>query len=638
MLHDTKGVRRRYAVKDKMMALSIFYQSQKAYKLLSKLFALPSKRTLQRSLERTNIMPGFDNSIFAALKVKTDSMGQTEKCVALVFDEMSLKTALVYNHGLDKIEGFEDFGEEGSSHFVADHALVFMVCGLMSKWKQPLGYFLTAGTVKPETLQKLTSKCLVKLEEIGLCPKVVICDQGSNNRSYLEKLEKVSIEKPYMMHNGKKVFVMFDPPHLLKNVRNNFIKSNYQYDDIEVKWEYIVDFYNLDKAMSIQMAPKLKDKHINLAPFAAMRVNLAAQILSHSVAAGINTLCSLGNLPDDASATAKFIETFDQLFNTFNSSCPKSSQPFRHALNNDSGHIQFLEGCLRFLSKVKTGKNTVVPCIVGWQISIKSLLGLWKELQEIGFKYLLTNRLNQDCIENLFSIIRGKGGFRDNPDPQQFRSAFRHVIVDKLFVHGTSANCALDADRILLDISSVTITQKKTTRIQQPITVIEPMTIAMPPVSIPKRNVIAYMAGYLIKRYPLDDCEECRNMFRIESLPEPSVDSSYELLRFKAYKETSQLVHPSETFTSFVQSVETTFTSIFGGVMHRNGVLETLCKSTEKEVKEVHKCSNSGCLANLRNCAKLFMTSRIHHAIKYSKIGKTYGHKRNRKMLKLCHE
>ena len=44
---------------------------------------------------------------------------------------MSLKSVLVYNHGHVKIEGFEDLGEWGSSHFVADHALVFMARGLL---------------------------------------------------------------------------------------------------------------------------------------------------------------------------------------------------------------------------------------------------------------------------------------------------------------------------------------------------------------------------------------------------------------------------------------------------------------------------------------------------------------------------
>ena len=145
------------------------------------------------------------------------------------------------NHGLDKKEVFEDFGDWGSSHFLADHALVIMVWGLLSKWKQPVGYFFTAGPFKPDKLQQLTRNCLHKLEKIGLHTKVVICDQGSNNRKFLKKLEGVSVQKPYIVHNNNKVFVMHNPPYLLKNIHNNFMKSNYRYDDVDIRWEYVVD-------------------------------------------------------------------------------------------------------------------------------------------------------------------------------------------------------------------------------------------------------------------------------------------------------------------------------------------------------------------------------------------------------------
>ena len=95
--------------------------------------------------------------------------------------------------------------------------------------------------------------------------------------------------------------------------------------------------------------------------------------------------------------------------------------------------------------------------------------------------------------------------------------------------------------------------------------VIEPVTAAMPAPSIPKKNVVAYMAGYLIKRYPVDNCITCRQMFKIESLPESNPESSYELLRFKTYKETNCLVYPSDAFTNFIRTLETIFSSIFGG-------------------------------------------------------------------------
>ena len=127
ILQHSAKTGQRYAISDKMLALSVFYQSWKVYRLLSKLFALPSKRTLQKYMQNTNIMPGFNDGVFDALKLKVENMDPKDRCVSLIFDEMALKSALVYNSGLDIIEGFEDLGELGSSQFVADHALAFMV-------------------------------------------------------------------------------------------------------------------------------------------------------------------------------------------------------------------------------------------------------------------------------------------------------------------------------------------------------------------------------------------------------------------------------------------------------------------------------------------------------------------------------
>ena len=148
---------------------------------------------------------------------------------------------------------------------------------------------------------------------------------------------------------------------------------------------------------------------------------------------------------------------------------------------------------------MKRGGHAVAPCIVGWQIPINSLIAVWKDLQNNGFKYLLTNRLNQDCLKNLFLILRSKGGSRDNPNPQQFRTAFRHATINKFFVLRTSAYCALDADKILLDISNVSIQQEKTEETPKTTAVLEPVAMAMPPLSMPKKNVVAYMVEICIR-------------------------------------------------------------------------------------------------------------------------------------------
>ena len=179
----SKRSRHAYRLKtgDKMLALSIFFHSRKAYKILSQLFILPLVRTLLRDLQKMNIKPGFSQSVLDALTLKVQAMHPTDRNVALVFDEMSIKQSLVYNEGTDSVEGFEDFGNLGQTRYIANHATAFMVRGLASKWKQPVGYFLSSGPIKAKILQSLTQQCIDKVDQTGLNVVALVCDQGSNN-------------------------------------------------------------------------------------------------------------------------------------------------------------------------------------------------------------------------------------------------------------------------------------------------------------------------------------------------------------------------------------------------------------------------------------------------------------------------
>ena len=68
-------------------------------------------------------------------------------------------------------------------------------------------------------------------------------------------------------------------------------------------------------------------------------------------------------------------------------------------------------------------------------MSINGLLGFWELMTNEGnFTFVPMSRLNQDCIENLFCVIRGKGGFRDNPDIEEFKDAFMFIVINKFFI------------------------------------------------------------------------------------------------------------------------------------------------------------------------------------------------------------
>ena len=84
-------------------------------------------------------------------------------------------------------------------------------------------------------------------------------------------------------------------------------------------------------------------------------------------------------------------------------------------------------------------------------MAIRALLELWDDLHEnYGVSFLLTNRLNQNCVENLFSVICVKGGHRDNLDASQFRMAFRQIMEHSLLITSEKANCEKDVDDFYL--------------------------------------------------------------------------------------------------------------------------------------------------------------------------------------------
>ena len=265
---------------------------------------------------------------------------------------------------------------------------------------------------------------------------------------------------------------------------------------------------------------------------------------------------------------------------------------------------------------------------------------MWKFLkEEEKFKYIFTSRLNQDCAENLFSVIRGKGGFRDNPDVGQFKDAFKYVVADKLFVQSSRSNCKVDNDQILLDITNVAMAKyikPLPSDIEKPAGTDISMVIH-PSLSLPTKNVATYIAGYLLRKIPVKDCEECSSELMLPELPSDFDElSAFEFVRNKTYQEKGSLVYPTTAMAKFVQSLETLFCAIFEGIIHMPFVLTRLCKSAE-EYCNFLTCNKLQCMMRIKGMVCLYMKIRVIHALKRSNAqnAEDKSVKRNRKMLKL---
>lgn len=298
---------RRFTLDEKILALSLYKPSPKAYRLLSNLCVLPSRRTLQNLLHEINLTTGINDIIFDNLKQRVAKLPDRYKYCTLLFDEMAIGAGISYDKRNDKIIGFVDNGEQMNKEF-CDHALVFMIRGTVKKFKQPLAYYFCSGSTKSAELKAQIKKIIKKVQKTGLEVVATICDQGASNMAAINMLLKETREvyirtgKPYtegfFEMNNKKIFPLYDPPHLIKGIRNNLITKNLKYQmtgkECVAKWSHIVALYNRCPGYKgVKLVPKLTSHHVVPALIPKMRVKHCTQVFSKSVGVALGCMAGM---------------------------------------------------------------------------------------------------------------------------------------------------------------------------------------------------------------------------------------------------------------------------------------------------------------------------------------------------------
>ena len=100
------------------------------------------------------------------------------------------------------------------------------------------------------------------------------------------------------------------------------------------------------------------------------------------------------------------------------------------------------------------GKKYRSPCFDGLIQDINVITAIYDGLVKKGpLKFLLTGHLNQDCLENIFSQIRSKGGHRFYLLAREFHFAYRNLCSTLMLASIPSANCEYDEDGMLTSLS-----------------------------------------------------------------------------------------------------------------------------------------------------------------------------------------
>lgn len=309
-----------WSKEEQNFAISLYFKSPTTYRFLLEKLTLPAPSTLREWVASSSkYMTGFNDLFFQKLALKVSVMSHKCKDCVILFDEMSLMANFEYSNSMDIIEGFEDLGHLGRTKNAGKYASVFLVRGMQQNWKITVAYFISEKGLSGTQIKTILYDLIEKVLGVGLSPHSFICDQGSSNRKALKDMG-VSFEKPYFEVKNRKIYCIFDVPHLVKSLRNNLLTCDFVADGKIISFENIRRVYRSDTSSSTTRAMwKLTPAHLWPNAFQKMSVRLATQLFSLSVAAAIRASCSTGELTlSSASSTADFIELINNIFDVLN--------------------------------------------------------------------------------------------------------------------------------------------------------------------------------------------------------------------------------------------------------------------------------------------------------------------------------
>ena len=429
-----------WSTQDIVNALSIRSISPKCYDRVKSTFnlPLPAMRTLRTWTYKFSCEEGILYDVIKIMGQEVSKMDDFSRVAALCFDEMSIDSKSVLDPKYQCIV----------SH---SKAQVVMLRGIFNNWKQAIFYEFNSAITQATLFDIITC-----VEDAGFFLCAVICDLGAENRSLLSNLQ-ISTDQscfPHPMDEKRNIYVLPDVPHCLKNLRNHILDDGVLLPDgTIIDREKLLQMAMMNGTGELKLCPSFSVESLSISEAERMRVRPAAQFFSHRMAC-----LARKTFPNNLSI-GKFFEAINDGFDVMNSRfpvCKKQKLKSGFGAFNISAQVQTLLELkdtlerIRFLTKKGNPKTVLLPCQAGFITSINSLLGLYKELKsKFQCGYILTARLNQDCLESFFGQIRGFSARNSHPTATEFRYRLKLVMLGSQSKPPKGSNVEDDGARYL---------------------------------------------------------------------------------------------------------------------------------------------------------------------------------------------
>lgn len=467
---------KKYSPNIRLFALKQQYYSTAAYIALKRFFNnnLPAIRTVQRWYSTIDGEPGINISSLKILQEKAEEyfvQNNHKLHLTLIYDEMYIRKQIKWCEHSNSFIGFQTLANlhetdpDSSQLPVAKDALVYLVVG--PDFKLPVAYHLLT-TLNSFDKTELTLTVIKSIEDVGAIVISLTGDGLYSNITNATNLgAKFKEQKPYFYsptYPEQKIYIILDPPHMLKLIRKHFSKSKLCHKNQLIDWNLLCILVDRQCSENFNLNNKLTKMHIewHLKP---MNVALAAQTISNSVANTLEQLRKDGYEEfQNSEATSEYLRNFNDAFDILNfAEGDTADGQYKQPISASTVHtiFSFFEKFRNHISEIHTYVNEETTKEVlgsrtqtgffGFYNNTLSLQGIYEDFVLNGnLNIFYTMQFSQDHLEQFFSLVRNRQGRNTNPSATEFKSAFKKLLVCHPLLTSKGHNVITNATGILL--------------------------------------------------------------------------------------------------------------------------------------------------------------------------------------------
>ncbi|XP_055306595.1 uncharacterized protein LOC129570898, partial [Sitodiplosis mosellana] len=397
-----------------------------------------------------------------AIKLKVQECGDQNKKLHLcmIHDEISIKQHISWSENENKFKGFctiANASDEGKRLSVAKDALVYMAVG--PDFRIAVAYFLLNG-LQGVDRAALSEEVIRAVENTGaIVPSLTGDGLPANITSYELLGADFKSDKPYFPSpndSDRKIYIIHDPPHMLKIIRKDFSTRKLYHKDELLNWNLLAAKQDAD---NFGLGNKLTQRrHINW-KISPMTVRYAAETMSNGVADVLEQLCEDKYAGfEKCESTVKLIRLSNNIFDVLNyGEGKRTNNQFKQPICQSTlpAILELFEEFRKFVDELsveivkKNGtsmKRSIKSKFVGFFGFLQnmiSLIGIYSDYMTTPDSpdKFFTFQFSQDNLETYFSLIRSSLGANSNPNAQQFMAAYRKLLICMPHMSSKHTNC-----------------------------------------------------------------------------------------------------------------------------------------------------------------------------------------------------